>query len=507
MNIDKALLIWVPSRRGRGAGKSFPVGLLYVGRTLEALGVEASIYDVYQHAFGREDGDEFCRDRIIDQIARDKPQIVGFSGIATSYGWTKALSLAIKEAHPDVLQLVGGALCSTDDLLLTKTAVDVVFHGESEVTLPAFIDRLRRDAGWDDMAGISHRRDGEAVRNPPAEQIADLDEIPYPAYHLVDLDEYFPKDESFSEKFLASHRAELKHHGIYETVARKIAGVGNLFPLVTARGCTHKCSFCYRHMSWYRRHSIDYVIGHLKYVIDKFGVRGVGFYDELFNGDMQWVLDFCAAMRENDIQIAYKTSARADKVSEELLTEMSQTGCFNLAFGHESGSDRILKEYRKGVTRQQNVDTTLLARECGIYSAVQVVIGSPGETRETISQTVEFLRQVDARNCSINYLLPFPGTPIWKYVEENNLIEDLENYLDRVAVRGGGPIVNLTHVGDKEWRSWGNYILYKLQKHCALTDRDYPGFIQIYVKYYLKKIMPRCLNIRLRKLLGRPVAE
>ena len=507
MNIDKALLIWVPSRRGRGAGKSFPVGLLYVGRTLEALGVEASIYDVYQHAFGREDGDEFCRDRIIDQIARDKPQIVGFSGIATSYGWTKALSLAIKEAHPDVLQLVGGALCSTDNLLLTKTAVDVVFHGESEVTLPAFVDRIRNDAKWDDLAGISHRCDGEVVKNPPAEQIADLDEIPYPAYHMVDLDEYFPKNELFSEKFLAHYRGDLEHQGIYESIARKIAGVGNLFPLVTARGCTHKCSFCYRHMSRYRRHSIDYVIGHLKYVIEKFGVRGVGFYDELFNGDMQWVFDFCAAMRENDIQIAYKTSARADKVSKGLLTEMSQTGCFNLEFGHESGSDRILKEYRKGITRQQNIDTTLLARECGIYSAVQLVIGSPGETRETIDQTVDFLRQVNARNCSINYILPFPGAPIWKYVEENNLIADHEDYLDRVAVRGGGPIVNLTQVRDNQWRSWADYILYKLQKRCTLAEKDFLGFIKICGKYYLKKILPRGLQVRLGKLFARRGGE
>ncbi|MCP4376886.1 MAG: hypothetical protein GY794_12000, partial [bacterium] len=196
MKIDKALLIWVPSRRGKGAGKSFPVGLLYVGRTLEDLGIEVEIYDVYQHAFGREDGDELCRDRILDQIARDKPQIVGFSGIATSYGWTKALSLAIKEAHPDVLQLVGGALCSTNNLLLTNTAVDVVFHGESEATLPAFVERLRNDAAWDDLDGISHCCNGQVVKNPPAEQITDLDEIPYPAYHLVDMDEYFPKDES-----------------------------------------------------------------------------------------------------------------------------------------------------------------------------------------------------------------------------------------------------------------------------------------------------------------------
>jgi radical SAM superfamily enzyme YgiQ (UPF0313 family) len=321
------------------------------------------------------------------------------------------------------------------------------------------------------------------------------------------MDEYFPKDGLFSEKFLKGHRAELEHHGIYETIARKLAGVRSLFPLVTARGCTHKCSFCYRHMSRYRRHSIDYVIGHLKYVIEKFGVRGIGFYDELFNGDMQWVFDFCEAMRENDIKIAYKTSARADKVSKELLGEMSQTGCFNLTYGHESGSDKILKEYRKGVTRQQNIDTTLLTRDCGIHPAVQLVIGSPGETRETIDQTVDFLKQVDARNCSINYLLPFPGAPIWKYVEENNVIEDPEDYLDRVAVRGGGPIVNLTQVSDSQWRSWADYILYKLQKHCALTDRNYPGFIRTCAKYYLKKILPGGLQARLKRLLGRRTAE
>jgi radical SAM superfamily enzyme YgiQ (UPF0313 family) len=179
---------------------------------------------------------------------------------------------------------------------------------------------------------------------------------------------------------------------------------------------------------------------------------------------------------------------------------MSETGCFNLEFGQESGSERILKEYRKGITRERNIETTVLARECGIYSAVQLVIGSPSETKETINETIDFLKKVKVRTFSLNYLLPFPGAPIWKYVEQNNVIEDIEDYLDQVSQRGGGPLVNLTKRPDREWKNWAYYVRYQLDRYNALVERNFILFIKVFIVYFSKKILPVRIREKLRAI-------
>lgn len=490
MRIDRALLIWVPSRRGSGAAKSFPVGLLYAGRILEDKGVEVAIYDVYRHAFGP-GGRGTCEDDICRAISGFRPQMVGFGGIATSYGWCKILSRRIRRDFPDITQIAGGALSSTYELLLGNTAVDTVFHGEAEVSLPEFVDRLRAGSAAEGTPGTSRLKDGKILRNPPAEQVKDLDSIPFPAYHLVDMRDYFsPEGPGFSEKFLSNHRVSLKRQGLYDVISAKLDGVRDLFPVVTARGCTHRCSFCYRHMEKYRKHSVDYVIRHIKYVQENFGAKGIGFYDELFNGDTRWVLDFCDALEESGLDIAYKTSARADRVDPEMLRRMSATGCFNIEYGQESGSDRILKEYMKGVTRRQNLDSYRMTLEAGIFSVIQLVIGSPGENKSTLLETADFLREARADNFSLNYLLPFPGAPVWRHVEEKGLIPEVEEYLDLVAVKGGGPIVNLTSMSDKEWKSSADLIRYRAGGWRMTGKPDILGRARNLMRYSVKRVLP-----------------
>ena len=502
MTIHKVLLIWVPSRRGRGAGKTFPVGLLYVGRILEDLGINVRIYDIYQHAFDSTYSDIFCAEKIIKVISEDKPDIIGFGGIASSYNWAKILSNKINEKFPDILQIAGGPLASIYRLLLTKTAIDAVFLGEAEVNLPMFIDRLNNGENFYAVPGICYLSKDGIIKNKLSKQIENIDDIPFPAYHLVDIKKYISKDSSYSERFLTQYREDLKYQGIYDDIKRKLNGIDALFPIVTSRGCTNYCLFCYRHMRRYRKHSVDYVIRHIKYVNEKFNIFGITFYDELFNGDIQWVFDFCDAIERCDLRIAYRTSARADKVSKEMLMRMSETGCFNLEFGQESGSDKILKEYRKGITRKQNVEITLLPRQYGIYSAVQLVIGSYGETRETINETIDFLKKVDVKTYSLNYLLPFPGAPIWKYVEQNNLIHDVEVYLDQVSKIGGHNVVNLTKIPSKEWRNWEYYIRYNLERYHVLLQRNFIGLLKIYIMYTLRRTLPYGVKVRLKTLYG-----
>lgn len=452
VTLMNVLLVNVPSRKGK-SGFMLPLGLLYAGAIIERCGHRVRIFDPYLHELEfRKRGIEII-EGIIEEFG---PSIVGFGGIATSYGMAKNLSTFVRNKYPRIMQIVGGALSSVSDLLLTKTGVDVVFHGETEISLPQFLHVFEQRRSLEEVQGISFLSGTRIVSTPPAEQIEDLDTIPFPAYHLVELEQYFGNITDW----LAVYQINLETNPYRADILTRLGGRKHHIPIISSRGCTHRCLFCYRHMRGHRQHSVAYIINHLNFLKDRYGLEGFQFCDELFNANRSWVMEFCDAMEIENINIFYLIGgARVDKVDEQILIRLKETGCIEINYGQESGSDSILKEYRKGVRNRQNKDITLLTtKTVGIPSPVQLVIGSPGETNQTIYETIQLLKDVEAYQFSLNYLIPLPGTPIWQYVTENNLIKNVEEYLDLVAKYGGAHLLNLTQVPDKIWKSWGSII-------------------------------------------------
>lgn len=436
-NSEKRILfINVPSRR-RIDKNEIPLGILYAGSIIERCGHSVKLYDPYhndKNLTKLDNGNYTELDGILEEY---RPNIVGLGGIASSYGRAKKISAYINGKYPDILQISGGALASVYKLLLTKTNVVLVFHGETERTLPVFMERYCNALPYTDIRGISTiSSTGEIHRNPLAPQIENLDEISIPNYNLLDLKAYH-SDEIY---------------------------------MITSRGCTNRCSFCYRHMKGHRQHSVPYVINHIKFVIENFGITRFAFIDELFNANKQWVLDFCDALEREKLVISFGTSFRADNVDEYMLNRMKSAGCTYINYGQESGSDTILKEYRKGVDAKTNTSATLLTRKQGLNCPVQIVIGSPSETPRTIRETTEFLIGLGEGDLSINYLIPYPEAPIWEYVEKNQLVADVESYLDDIAHWGGSPVLNLTQIPDHIWRTWSFQI--KSEVKLALLKKE-----------------------------------
>jgi anaerobic magnesium-protoporphyrin IX monomethyl ester cyclase len=456
------LLINVPSRSGTG-GKCLPLGLLYVGGIIERTGHSAHIVDPYINNPDITEFDQGNFSDIDEVIDMSHPEIIGFGGIGSSYGRTKILSEYLHKKYPAIFQIAGGPLSSLYELLLTKTHVSLIFHGETEITFPLFLEKFEKQTNWKQIPGISYHDGNSIVRNPLAPQIENLDEIPLPAYHLINVKDYLGSISGIIDAYPDDRGKNFDA----ESAAQKIKSGGKLLIMITSRGCTNKCSFCYRHMKGYRQHSVPFVINHIKFLKSHYGIRGFEFGDELFNFKKDWVLEFCNAIEHENLDIYYRIlGARVDRIDREVLQRLKDTGCVSITYGQESGSDTILKEYKKGVTAGKNAEITHLTKEVGLISPIQIVIGSPGETPKTINETIQFLKDNDAGNPSINYFIPFPETPIWEYVTENNLIPDLENYLDVVADLGGAtPIVNLTHVPDRVWRSWYSKILLEVKLH------------------------------------------
>ena len=505
----KILLVNVPSRKGVG-GFTLPSGLLYVGAIIERCGYHAKIIDPYLDDIELKDFDDGFFKKI-DIIIKDyKPSIIGYSGIVTSYGRTKQLSLYIKSNYPEIMQIVGGPLASVYDLLLKKAKIDVVFHGEVEVSLPIFLERFEQKELIYDIPGVSYLLNGEVVRNNPAEQIKDLDSIPFPAYHLVDISQYLHPVKHWIDGYKSLLNSNPYHSDLIKTIGTKT----HFIPIVTTRGCTHKCSFCYRHVQGIRQHSVSYVIDHIKYLKETYGISGFQFRDELFNSSYEWVMELCDAIEKNNLNIFYLVSgARVDKVDKQMLQRLKETGCIDINYGQESGSDIILKEYRKGINSQRNREITLLTKEVGLNCPVQLVIGSPRETSSTILETIQFLKDVDvidASNFSLNYLIALPETPIWEYVKENKLIQDVEQYLDTVAEYGGAPLLNLTKEPDRVWKKWGRVIHKELKvyHYKKVKPKTFYFYVSIYFfMFSLVNIIEFLTPDRIRNLIPKSIED
>jgi len=476
MNI---LLINVPSRSGKG-GFILPLGLLYVGGIIERCGHKVRILDLYLDDTDLKSLKSEDYGRVYKQIDEFNPDIIGYGGIATSYGRTKKLAKAVRSRYNGIFQIAGGPLASVYDLLLEKAGIDLVFHGETEKSLQVFLDNFSNKRPVFDISGVSYLRNGSITRNKEAGQVDDLDSIPFPAYHLVDVAKYMHSIDSW----LSSNNSMIKESPKSADIINRIGNKKTFIPIVASRGCTHRCFFCYRHVHGVRRHSVKYVIDHIKYLQKTYNSDGFQFCDELFNSDPEWVAAFCGAIEEKKLDIFYFVGgARVDKVNEKMLRSLKQTGCIEINYGHESGSDTILKEYRKGVTVQKNKEVTLMTlRDIGLYCPVQLVIGAPSETAATINETIRFLKDLDASQASLNYLIPLPETPSWQYVQDKKLISDTEAYLDQVAEEGGSPIVNLTGADHRVWKSWGPLIWKELQLN--EKKKRHPRFYFVYFLLY-----------------------
>jgi len=303
--------------------------------------------------------------------------------------------------------------------------------------------------------------------------------------------------------YLTIYEAMLQRNQTSKYVLERIGERRRHIPVVTSRGCSHRCLFCYRHMKGHRQHSVDYVVKHLKLLKDRYGLEGFQFCDELFNASRSWVMEFCDAIEQEKLDIFYLVSgARVDRIDEQMLTRLKETGCIEICYGQESGSNTILKEYRKGVSSVQNKEITLLTtNKVGIPSTVQLVIGAPGETGQTIGETIQFLKDVEAYQCSLNYLIPLPGTPIWQHVLDKKYILNVEEYLDLVAEHGGTPLLNLTRIPDKIWRRWH----YDIRREFELYNysRGNKPLLYVYNLLFLSILpyIPHRLKIMIKNLI------
>lgn len=387
----------------------FPFLLAYAAAYSEKRGVEVQCIDGVA---------ERCDPQsVYDRIVSFQPDLIVVETSTTSLAYDLRALEQVRQLLPaTAIAIYGSHVDVRPQDALVSEAVDFVIRGEPELTAHELVQTLGAGRNIAGIEGLVYRKGEGFVETPRRDLIADIDvTLPYPKRDGMPMDLYnvpgFPSPVVF---------------------------------IYGSRGCPFQCNFCL----WpqtnlhgpYRARPGEKIAEELDWVLQNFPNTGSFFFDDdTFNLGRERVLSFAAEMKRRKIRIPWGMNARADNWDREMLERLIETGLFTLRIGIESGDQEVLDRSRKGIDLEQARATLELSHELGLKNHISFVMGMPGETSESVENTIRYIRSVPADSVQFSVAIPFPGTRFFKYVEENGflLTRDWTKYngFDHVVMR------------------------------------------------------------------------
>jgi len=387
-----------------------PLGLLSIAAVLEQNGIEVEIIDCYATPATAE--------VMVDKIISSSPDSVAFSCTTSSFLECNAIAELLKQKQPGIVTIVGGAHACTigAPLLDSFPAIDYLVIGEGEYTMLELARAGFRDVAG--IAGIAHRVSGSGTLTASRELIADLDSLPFPAYHLLP---QFP--QRYSLPLFSYPKAPNTS-------------------IISSRGCPYSCSYCDRSVfsRGFRFNSPEYIIEHVAMLNRDYGIRHVFFYDDLFTFDRKRVARFCELKAQKNLRVTYNCIARLEHVDEELLGLLKGSGCWQVNFGIESGDPDVVKQHRKFLGLGEVGSKLQMVRDAGMRVKGLFMVGLPGEDEAAIRRTIDYALSLPLDEINVTKFTPFPGAPVYKTIRDFGSFDenwDLMNCLNFVFVPNG----------------------------------------------------------------------
>ena len=367
-----------------------PLGLCYLGAVCEKNGYEVSVIDCQAEKL------EYAElRRRLEKTAAD---VIGMTSTTLTYKSALKVAALAKEVSPSCTTVLGGCHATfwDENALKECPSLDVIVRREGEITL---IELLKKLESKDDLVGVQgitfRGSDGGIIRNEDRPFIENLDDLPIPAHHLLPLNSL-----------------------------KKLGKV--IFPLTTSRGCVYWCDFCTAVRMFgkrYRMRSPINVVNEIETIMRKFGATQFTFYDDAFTVDPNRSEQICDEIMRRKLRIQWDCETRVDMVTKELLQKMKASGCIAVWFGVESGSQRILEKMHKRIKLEQTKKAYKMAHDLGLMTVASVVLGFPGDTEETVWETVNFVKQLNTNDVGFYLATPYPGTPLYDQVKEKGWLK------------------------------------------------------------------------------------
>ena len=476
---DLKLLFVNSCLRPGGYSKFLPVGIASVMTYFRKNGYEFSFLDI--------DINEYDDEYVENYIKTNKFDFVLCGTIVTHYKWIKWFVNMVKKHQPTTCTITGNSVAgSIPEVFLKNTKGDIVITGEGEVSAYETVEAIRLGKDLKDVEGISFRdNQGDIVINP-ARKAAKIDELPEINWDFFDVERYLQKAEAMPD---TNDSPEAMRS----------------MPVVTARGCAFKCTFCH-YVFWddpYRNRSPQSIITEIKHRMEQYNVNYIHFWDDLSFASAIQVEKFCDAVIESGLKFKWMATIRVDLFSRANLSDedalrvakkMKQCGCYSCGFALESGNEEIMKMMNKKIEVSAFYNTVYTLRKAKIICQTSVVFGYPIETKETIKQTFDQCLKAGLYP-SIGFLLPLPYTVMYDYAKTNGFITDEDRFLESITERQD-ICMNMTKMTDEEIMNEIKAGAKKLNEelHVGLTEETY-----IKTKGYKSQ--------RIKKKLRRPDPE
>jgi radical SAM superfamily enzyme YgiQ (UPF0313 family) len=398
--------------------------MAYIAATLLKYGHEVKIYEQDIHHYPESHLTKYLDENYFD--------IVGLSFIGGYYEYRKALKIseAINFAKQRPYYIIGGFGPSpAPEYFLNKTQADALVKGEGENTIIDLLNHLENKKDLKNVLGIAYRENNQVFINPSRPLIEDVDSIPMPAYHL----------------FNVEHYRLIRMPNCTKT--------DFIMPILSGRGCTFTCNFCYRMDKGFRGRSNEAIIEEIKYLQKNYGITYIAFSDELLMSSIGRTMSLCEDMIKANLNIKWDCNGRLNYAKPKVLKLMKEAGCVFINYGIEAFDDQILKNMNKVLTTRQIEEGIKNTLNAGISPGFNIIFGNIDETKETLMKGVDFLLKYDdgAQLRTIRPVTPYPGSPLYDLAIQKGLIKNIEDFYENKHTNSDLLTCNFTKLSDDDY--------------------------------------------------------
>lgn len=399
-----------------------PLGLLSLASYLKNVlreKVDVNILDLFALGYDRieKKGELYVRgisqtDEIIKIVEKDNPDIVGITCNFTAYA-QDSLEVAqlIKKSLKEVVVVMGGAHATmdADQILKDYSCIDYIVRGEGEITFCELVNAIKNGLDIKSIQGISYRgNDGAVISTPNRDLIEDLNKLPIPDRKFINMDLY--------KKITSDALAFAKNNPVAT--------------IMTSRGCPFNCIFCSTKVMWRRKwrpRSTENVIKEIEYLVNEYGIKEIAIQDDQFIIDKKRVHEICDFIIRKKLKISLSIPSGTSiwLVDYDLLKKMKKAGFYRLCFPIETGNERTLKFIKKPVNLTKVKETIRLVNKLGYWTQGNFIFGFPYETREEISETIQY-----AYNSGLDYVMffiakPYAGSEMYEIYKKEGLLDSI----------------------------------------------------------------------------------
>jgi radical SAM superfamily enzyme YgiQ (UPF0313 family) len=346
---------------------------------------------------------------VIKEALAFEPDIVGITATTPFYHLAAEAAAALKAEKIRAPVVIGGQHISVLKEKAFKDCFDYAFIAESDESWPLFLRRYAQGQDISDIKGILFRKNGNIIFTGMPEPVKDIDAIPFPARRLLKMGRYR---------------------------IGTLRGRKNFTTILAIRGCPYKCIFCSTEVfgKRIRRRSVDSLIEEIKSVISDFNIRHFIFADETLTLDRNYILQFCEKIQDEKTAITFECNARADLVDEGLISAMAKAGLIRISFGLETVDEDMRRIMKKEVPLASYAQANRITNKYGVETLNSVMLGLPGETRQTAEKTLSYLRHSrEIHQANFSIATPYPGTELYEMAKKGEhglklLSEDFSQY-------------------------------------------------------------------------------